>query len=735
MRDALRLGAPAAAGLLAALAVELLDLALGPRPSLVAAPAVPRLPALALLVPRLALLVGFVALEVRDHAADRVLAQVLAVREVARARDADLGHASLRLGLRLAHLKRAPRVRCDSLGRLGVHVLDGLADRGLKTLALRAHRVRDGDGLILRIALLDQLRNLRAHAVAERVLRLDGLASDRRLIVLRLAVERPYQSVDRLVHAVVGRRLRGRDGRAEQTAERRCRGRWRAAERLAVDEQPIRVRVFDRLKTLLLPRLVGGQDAALHIRKPLARLLHLVALDGVVVGEERVVLDAEQGKERLVEHLLVHAARGQDGRLLPRCEAHRRARKVRIVRAQHRDGHAEDRGDLLNDLLAALQVLRRERQRLEVDVAGHGEELASALRAADLVLHLRGEPVEFGLARVTLDDGEVVGTALVLEEEVVHLVQRLVGGHRTPRSLDLAEAVVHIARVRVLEMHDLVGREVDLLRVGRPVSVALDERLSARAFARHDLRPLARHRPQFGGHAETAVDHRVDIGVASEFKVKHAQDGRVEAVLVRVDPREKVEQRVPVGDGFVVVAELRGLRHREPRWELREVAGQIRLRSAIRPARVPELRASAARPDVQPKRLRRDGDRVQPSRGIDPRRAVAHRRLMAEVGTLHVPAEEGHSARAGELRRHVVGERRLGECRLESLDQRHMALVRNGFRARLAWTASASAHTPSSCPAVASYETCFPEYRYPKPSSSERSHPSGNRISIVCTAI
>ena len=434
----------------------------------------------------------------------------------------------------------------------------------------------------------------------------------------------------------------------------------------------------------------------MHIRQALVRLLHLVGLDGVVVGEERVFLDAEQRKERLVQHLLVHAEHRKDRRLLPRSEADRRAREVRVVRAKHRHGNAEHRGDLLDHLVAPLQVLRRELKRLQVDVASDGEELARLLRAAELVLHLRAEPVELLLARVALRDDEVVGPRLVLEEEVVHLVQRDIGCHSAPRGLDLAESVVHVAGVRQLELDDLLGREVDLLRLGRAVAVAADERLAAARVARHDLDPLARQRPQLHGNIGRVTDHGVQVCVAREFGVQHAQDGRVEAVLVRVDLRQEFQDRMVLGDDLVVVAELRGLGHRVTRRELREVAGKVRLRAASRPARVPELLRAVATAHIEAQRLRCDGDRVEPRGGVDPRTAVRDRCGVAEVGALHIATEQARGAADQHLRGIVVEER------LEPRDQGHMTLVISGLRDRRAWTASASAHTPSSCPAVAS---------------------------------
>ena len=169
------LAASAALPLLASGAVELLDLTLRPGEALVAAPSVPSLPSLPLLVPGRALLVHLMPLEVRDHPADRVLRERLAVHQVSRPSDADGGHAALALRLRLADLEGASGVVGDGLRRLRVDVLDGLrerTDRGLDRLPLAAHRVGDRDRLVLRISLVDELRDLVGDAVAERVLHL-----------------------------------------------------------------------------------------------------------------------------------------------------------------------------------------------------------------------------------------------------------------------------------------------------------------------------------------------------------------------------------------------------------------------------------------------------------------------------------------------------------------------------------------------------------------------------------
>ena len=111
-----------ALGIALALTVKLIALPLCPRKAVVAAPAVPRLPSLALLVPRRAFLVGFVALEIRDHAPDRVLGNRDAIREVTSASNADCGHAAFRFRLSCANLERSLCVVSDRLRRACVNV-------------------------------------------------------------------------------------------------------------------------------------------------------------------------------------------------------------------------------------------------------------------------------------------------------------------------------------------------------------------------------------------------------------------------------------------------------------------------------------------------------------------------------------------------------------------------------------------------------------------------------------
>ena len=108
--------------------VELTHDLAGPREARVAAPAVPSLPPFALLAPRLAALVAFVALEEREHPAHGVGRQRLAVREVAGAGDPDGRHAALALRLLGADLERALRGVAGALRRPEVDVV--VADHG-----------------------------------------------------------------------------------------------------------------------------------------------------------------------------------------------------------------------------------------------------------------------------------------------------------------------------------------------------------------------------------------------------------------------------------------------------------------------------------------------------------------------------------------------------------------------------------------------------------------------------
>ena len=107
-----------------------------------------------------------------------------------------------------------------------------------------------------------------------------------------------------------------------------------------------------------------------------------VRRDRIVVGEDRLVLKPEHRQEPLVQDLLVETKERKDRALAPLGEAGRRAREVRIVRLEHRDRHAEDGGDLLDDLVATAEILRRELHWLQVNLTGEGDEPPSLVGAA-----------------------------------------------------------------------------------------------------------------------------------------------------------------------------------------------------------------------------------------------------------------------------------------------------------------------------------------------------------------
>ena len=208
-------------------------------------------------------------------------------------------------------------------------------------------------------------------------------------------------------------------------------------------------------------------------------------------------------------------------------------------------------------------------------------------------------------------------------------MQRLVVRRRAPRRFHLPHAVVHVLRVRSLEVDDFLDREERALLERHAVQVSVYELL----LAGDDLDPRRRHRPQLHRHAEPTVDDRMEVRVARQLKVKHAQDGLLKAVLPRVRLRQQVEDRVRVGDHFVVIPVLCGLRHRVPRRELIERTRQIRLGATSCLARVPQFRTGAAVPDVQAQRLRGDRVGVEVRRRVDPRPVVPDRRLRRERGT------------------------------------------------------------------------------------------------------
>ena len=94
----------------------------------------------------------------------------------------------------------------------------------------------------------------------------------------------------------------------------------------------------------------------------------------------------------MIQFLLVHPNERQDRTLSPLSEAARRTCEVRIVRLKHRDRDAEDGGDLLDDLFASGDVLRREVERRELDVARDRDERAVLPLPLQAVLDPVGVP-------------------------------------------------------------------------------------------------------------------------------------------------------------------------------------------------------------------------------------------------------------------------------------------------------------------------------------------------------
>ena len=449
-------------------------------------------------------------LKVDGHAADRFLRQVRTVRQVARARDAHFGHAALALWLLAADLKRALRVASHRLWRLRVDVGDGLR-------SCIAHGNRDGDRLVARVALVEKLRNLLGDAVggarllfdrAERVHRIlqrlhadicDGLVHGCRCLP---ATVRPGGAGGR------GRRLRG-EGRDSR------RRRDGTAERLVVEQQGIRVRVIAYGEPLQLARLVDRHHASGDGGADALKLKALILENGIVVRQERVVLNAEERQKRLIQRLLVHSQERQDRVRPPRRKADLRGREVRVIGLEHRDRHAEYRGDLLDDLRAACQFLRREAHRLEVDIGRHREEAARALFASQLLVNLDLEPLDLVRIGNALERQQVVGPRLVGEERKVHLMHGLVLHRRAPCGFCLAEPVVQVARVRPPEVNHLVGGEEAPLIAGRAIEIAVDEL----DLSRHDLDPLRRHDPQRRRATELAVDDGMNVRVARQLRI------------------------------------------------------------------------------------------------------------------------------------------------------------------------------------------------------------------------
>ena len=227
---------------------------------------------------------------------------------------------------------------------------------------------------------------------------------------------------------------------------------------------------------------------------------------------------------------------------------------------------------------------------------------------------------------------------------------------RAPCRLDLAHAVVEVVRIRTPEVDHLVRLEDLPLLDRRTVQIALDEDL----FAGNDLHVLRRHRPELDRTAEPLVDDRMQVGVSRELPIEDAEDGRIEAVLIRVDLREQLEERMRVRDLLVVAPVLGDLADDGARRMLRRVACEVRLRPAIRSSRVPELRPGAPVPHVEPERLRCDRDRVDRRGRVDPGRVVADGYGIRERLSLGVAAslDDRHRRPEPSFRR----ESRLDPC-------------------------------------------------------------------------
>ena len=639
-------------------------------------------------------------LEVGGHAADRLLRDGDAVGKVSRARDADRGHAALRRRLLAADLERARGVRRDGGRRLGVDVLERL-------VPTVAHGDGDGDRLVLRISLVEQRPNLLRDAVLAGGLLLGiGVHAERQSRVLTRALRSLGR--DRL-------RFRGRllwlrarrlaDRRRDLTAAARAGGArrgglWRqregrgrdAAERRVVEQQTVGGLVLGCGQTLQLAGLVDRHQTARDRGADALELEALVREHWIVIREECVVLDAEQREERLVQRLLVHPKQRKDRVCLPRREADLRRREVRVVRLQHRHGNAEYRGDLLDDLDAAGEILRRESHRLQIDIRRHREEPTRPLAAAQLLVDLHLQPLDLLGRCHALEGQQVVGPGAVGEEGEVHLVDGLVRHRRAPCGLGLAETVVEVGGIRPLEVDHLIVREEAPLLAACAVEKTVDQLL----LAGDDLHPLARHDPEFGRTAERLVDHGMEVGVASEFGIEDAQHGAVEAVGVRVELGQHLEHGVHLGDDLVVVAVLGGLRHHSRRRLRGHVAREVRLRPQSWAARLPKRLLLAASAHIEADRLRRHRDGVEIGRRVDPAAVGVDcgergERLPLAIASVH------HLHRGLEIPLR-------GECTLDSGEEVHqMTFMMSGRRCRRAWSASASAQTPSSWPAVASY--------------------------------
>ena len=333
----------------------------------------------------------------------------------------------------------------------------------------------------------------------------------------------------------------------------------------------------------------------------------------IVVGQDGLVLQAEHREQLLVQRLLVEPQERKDRRFPPLGEPGLGRREVRIVGLEHRDRHAEDGADLLDDVVSTAEVLGRERHRLQLDLSGQRDELPGLARTAQPLVHGTLELGDGLLGRVlVLDRREVVGPSVIRREGEVHLVERVVEVDRAPGGFDLAETVEEVVRVRSLEVQDLIGRERDLVLRLASVQVSGDELLGIW----DDFDPLRRHRPQLSRNAERVRDD-VKVGVAGELLPERTRGGQVEPVHVRVDLAEQVEDRMRLGDLLELGSEVMQLRHDRTRWRASAIAEQVRLSALGRLSRAVELATGAAL-DVQPQRHARHAERVDLGSREDP---------------------------------------------------------------------------------------------------------------------
>ena len=76
-------------------------------------------------------------------------------------------------------------------------------------------------------------------------------------------------------------------------------------------------------------------------------------------------------------------------------------------------------------------------------------------------------------------------------------------------------------------------------------------------------------------NAETLIDDGVNVGIARQLAVQNAEDGRVESVLIRIDLREQLKDRMRVIDDLEIFAVLCGLRERVSARSLFEISEEI----------------------------------------------------------------------------------------------------------------------------------------------------------------